>query len=350
MEAYRNPGEVRREFSLLGAGLRVVFRPPPLAAEIEMCLAYPPAAESAETSFLEARFEEVSDVAGPCRITGEETVSVKNRKLILDTAHALPFIYRNGTTSKALELPGLGCGVFNFVSGTYRAFLDGRANPLPGQAFHRGYLFGNLFMCSLFSAASIHSVHAACAEVDGSGIIFTGDSGSGKSSAAFALMERGVPVLSDERVLLGLRSGTYRAASLCDVVKASRQAVERFFPIFREKPVYWKSGEDRYYRMRDCGFAHCAETAVSALCILNQTGQRESSRERIPAAMAVQHLFPVTINCDIPGLAKEKFLFLAGFLKSVPCFRINFGTDMDDFTRVVREIAREAGTRPGGDQ
>jgi hypothetical protein len=78
--------------------------------------------------------------------------------------------------------------------------------------------------------------------------------------------------------------------------------------------------------------------------VLNQTGERESSWQKIPPSGAVQHLFPVTINCDIPKLAKEKFLFLTDFLKTVPCFRIDFGTDMDGFAGVVKEIAREAGT------
>jgi hypothetical protein len=337
--------EAKREFTLLGAGVRMSFRPALLAEGMEMCLLYPPGTDSGgELPLLEAAFETAPDTKGLCGIGEKETVSVKNRKLILDDKHTLPLIYRYGTRSKTLELEGLGCGVFDFEAGTYKAFFNGGKSSLPGRDFHRSYLFGSLFLYSLFLSAGIHSIHASCVNVDGVGLVFTGDSGSGKSSSAFALMERGFPVLSDERVLLGRRNGAYRAASLCDVVKVAESSVRRFFPLFHKKEVFYKSGEDLYYRMRDCGFAHLSETCVKGLCVLNQTGEKESSWKKIPPSGVVHHLFPVTINCDVPKLAKEKFLFLTDFLKTVPCFRIDFGTDMDGFAGVVKEIAREAGT------
>ncbi|MGC9489954.1 MAG: hypothetical protein ACP5CD_01840 [Thermovirgaceae bacterium] len=335
--------EVKKEFALLGARIRTVFRPASLARDMEMCLVYPPSTDSREgTPLLEAGFEIIPDTKSPCGISEKETVSVMDRKLILDDKHTLPLVYRYGTRSKTLELEGLGCGVYNYETGKYRAFFNGGESSLPGRDFHRSYLFGSLFLYSLFMSAGIYSIHAACANVDGSGLVFTGDSGSGKSSSAFALMERGFPVLSDERILLGPQDGGYRAASLCDVVKVAESAVRRFFPLFLEKMAFHKSDEDLYFRMRDCGFAHLSETGVDGLCVLHQTGERESSWQKISPSGAVKHLFPVTINCDIPRLAKEKFFFLTDFLKMVPCYRIEFGTDMDGFTKVVREIGREA--------
>lgn len=345
MAADTSSYEVKEEFTLLGARVRTVFRPASLARDMEMCLVYPPSTDSREgTPLLEAGFEIIPDTKSLCGISEKETVLVMDRKLILDDKHTLPLVYRYGTRSKTLELEGLGCGVFNYETGKYRAFFNGGESSLPGRDFHRSYLFGSLFLYSLFLSAGIYSIHASCIQVDGAGLVFTGDSGSGKSSSAFALMERGFPVLSDERVLLGRCGSEYRAASLCDVVKVSEGAVERFFPLFREKPVFHKSDDDQYYRIRDCGFRHLSETDVDALCVLQQTGKRESSWRKIPPAGAVRHLFPVTINCDIPGLAKEKFLFLTDFLKTVPCYKIEFGTDMDGFTKVVREIAGEADT------
>ena len=335
--------ETKKEFILLGTGVRMAFRPASLAKEMEMCLIYPPSTDFGEgMTLLEAGFEITPDTKDFCGIREEETVSVKERNLILNDKHTLPLVYRYGSWSKTVELESLGCGVFDFEAGTYRAFFNGGESSLPGRDFHRSYLFGSLFLYSLFMSAGIYSIHAACVEIDGSGLVFIGDSGSGKSSSAFALMERGFPVLSDERILLGLRDGGYRAASLSDVVKVAESAVRRFFPLFREKRAFYKSDEDLYYRMRDCGFDHLSEADVDGLCVLHQTGERESSWKKISPSGAVKHLFPVTINCDIPKLAKEKFFFLTDFLKTVPCFRIEFGTDMDDFTRIVREIAREA--------
>jgi len=337
--------ETKKEFILLGTGVRMAFRPASLAKEMEMCLIYPPSTDFGEgMTLLEAGFEITPDTKDFCGIREEETVSVKERNLILNDKHTLPLVYRYGSWSKTVELESLGCGVFDFEAGTYRAFFNGGESSLPGRDFHRSYLFGSLFLYSLFLSAGIYSIHASCIQVDGAGLVFTGDSGSGKSSSAFALMERGFPVLSDERVLLGRCGSEYRAASLCDVVKVSEGAVERFFPLFREKPVFHKSDDDQYYRIRDCGFRHLSETDVDALCVLQQTGKRESSWRKIPPARAVRHLFPVTINCDIPKLAKEKFFFLTDFLKIVPCYKIEFGTDMDGFTKVVREIAGEADT------
>jgi len=54
----------------------------------------------------------------------------------------------------------------------------------------------------LFTAKCVFSMHASCVAVNGKGIAFTGRSGAGKSTAAFALMQKGMPIIHDEKLFV----------------------------------------------------------------------------------------------------------------------------------------------------
>jgi HPr kinase/phosphorylase len=55
------------------------------------------------------------------------------------------------------------------------------------------------------------NIHASCIAVDGKGLLILGDSGSGKSSLALALMAFGAELVSDDRVLLSLEDEKIKA-------------------------------------------------------------------------------------------------------------------------------------------
>lgn len=54
--------------------------------------------------------------------------------------------------------------------------------------------------------------HATCVEIEGSGVLLRGPSGSGKSDLALRLIERGARLVADDQVLLSAEDGAVWAA------------------------------------------------------------------------------------------------------------------------------------------
>lgn len=199
--------------------------------------------------------------------------------------------------------------------------------------FALGPLAGLLLDCGLYD------VHASCVRVNGRGIMFTGHSGRGKSSAAFALARKGHPLLNDEKVLLIKKEG-YAGLVLSDVIKISAEAIARFFPELGGEPPLFSIDDEFCFKIgRIPGLKHLSETAVDCLFIIERTGKPSSRVERVNPARVVGELFPVTMRGYESANNRNKFAFLMDFINSVDCFKVYFGTDMDQFVGAIEDAA-----------
>lgn len=200
-------------------------------------------------------------------------------------------------------------------------------------------LFGYNSLMGLLYRGGLFSVHASCASVGGKGILFTGQSGSGKSTAACAMLRRGHALVSDDRVLLS-RQGSYMALNISDVFKIREDALLRFFPSLSSILPFHHVLDEYYYKIQKlANLSYVTDTSVSALMVLDKAGTAGSSIERLHPAKVVKDLFPVTMNPYDPEQTEGKFRFLMAMLKKVPCFSVSFGTDMDLFAERVEQIA-----------
>jgi hypothetical protein len=196
-------------------------------------------------------------------------------------------------------------------------------------------------LAGLLLGLGLYEVHASCVSVNGRGIMFTGHSGRGKSSAAYALARSGHPLLTDEKVLLTKR-GAYYGFVLTDMIKISAGAVSAFFPELQNVPPLFAMGEDLCFKAgRIPGVKHVPAIKVNALFTIERTGRAESRVEKINPARVVGELFPVTMRGFEAENNLTKFEFLMDFLDSVDCYRVCFGTDMDVFARKIEETAGE---------
>jgi hypothetical protein len=191
---------------------------------------------------------------------------------------------------------------------------------------------------SLLAKEGFYDVHASCVQVGGKGVLFTGHSGRGKSSAGYAMARKGHPILTDEKILI-CKQGEYYGVSISDVIKLSRQAAESFFPeLHGRTPLFEVEGELCFKVSRLNGIKHITETALHCLFIMEQTGEAPSRVEKINPARVVGDLLPVTLRGYEPDNMNEKFNFLMDLLNSVECYRVYFGTDMDHFARIIEEV------------
>ena len=193
---------------------------------------------------------------------------------------------------------------------------------------------------SVLMKAGLYSVHAGGVLVNGRGVLFTGASGSGKSTATCALLQMGYPALSDERVLLFEADGLL-ATSFSDIIKVNDATLREFFPDLAATRAFWRGADESYFKLSSVpGWKRISQAEVDYLMIFQRTGTPDTHLEPIIPSRTVGHLFPVTLNPYDPVQLAQKFDFLARFLDRVRCYRVYFGTDMKRFAQTIAEVVR----------
>jgi hypothetical protein len=235
-----------------------------------------------------------------------------------------------------VDYAGAGRIITNFEKGSATSLICSEAM-LPT---YQKYIFADRPMDRLLASRGIFSMHASCASVNRKGIAFTGRSGAGKSTAVFALMQKGMPVLTDEKLFVFKKDEGYSGGAVSDIIKVRHDATSSLSP----KPVscakfdvigeehFYKLGASDSYRWQDM-------VPLKALCMLEQTGKPGTEITAINPTKLAGGLFPVTITGAIPRYRAEKFGFIMEMLEKIECRLVRFGTDMDDFARAVEELS-----------
>lgn|GEM_PF-2635033 len=194
-------------------------------------------------------------------------------------------------------------------------------------------------MMELLKKFGYHRFHTACVNVKGHAILLSGESGSGKSTSTFALMESGYPVLSDEMPLIRFMNGQYEATVLSDTVKICEDSRQRFFQAFTDGMLCecWK--DEWYYQLRNIQTWECEKMeSIQHLFVLKQSGKKKTRIVPLHPAQAVSSLFPVTIKPGGEEEMEKVFRFVMTFLDCINCYQVEFGTDMDDFVESLEGV------------
>lgn len=195
------------------------------------------------------------------------------------------------------------CWVSSGASGTATVVLNRSTGLHPAYA---DILFGFNLLNRLLQVVSLHAIHASCVDVGGLGVLLTGGSGRGKSTAGYALMRKGHRILSDERVLVQRAGNGFSAGTLSDVIKLREKALTRFFPELKgEQPLeqlaeecYFKAGSNTILPFTD-------KTRVACILTLEQTGMPETTIETTRASHLAGEMFPVSMGGFDPGTHEE---------------------------------------------
>ncbi|MFZ3103531.1 MAG: hypothetical protein WA096_02325, partial [Smithella sp.] len=204
---------------------------------------------------------------------------------------------------------------------------------------YQKYLFADYALDKLFTSKGIFSMHASCASVGGKGIAFTGNSGAGKSTATFALMHKGMPILTDEKLFIFKNAG-YTAGSVSDIIKVRYDVLSKFFATKEQCHEYDVIAGEHYLKL-GCSKKSSWQNRVplNALCLLEQTGQSKTQITAVNPTKLVGGLFPVTITSAHSQYKAAKFEFIMEMIENIECRLVKFGTDMDDFVAKIQELA-----------
>jgi hypothetical protein len=201
-------------------------------------------------------------------------------------------------------------------------------------------LFSDYLLDKLLASKNIFSLHASCAVVEGKGIAFTGDSGAGKSTAAFILMQKGRPVLTDEKLYAFKNVNGYQAGAVSDIIKVNDDSVKKFFANPDAYNEYDNISGEHYLKLSGAKTSRWQNQApLKALCLLEQTGVPQTEITSVSPTKLAGGLFPVTITGAGRKYKEAKFAFIMELMETIECRLVKFGTDMDDFAKKIKELA-----------
>jgi hypothetical protein len=193
-------------------------------------------------------------------------------------------------------------------------------------------------LISVLGDFGYYRLHAACLKVGQRHVLITGLSGRGKSTATLALLKRGHPVLADEMPLFKLATDGFHVYALFNMIKLRQSALDQFFSDFNR--IHFRTGEDCYIKLSDLNQAEFKKLyKVHDLFILEQTGEAATRIEAASCLNVAPEMFPTALNIFDQRHAEADFQSLAELLATVDCYKVFFGTDLEQFGEQVEKLA-----------
>ncbi len=245
-----------------------------------------------------------------------------------------------------LNIYNNGQCLWYIYKGIAEIFLDGSKNKmvilLRGLPLEFEYYNILIFLFHplgyLLEKFGFYRIHSSCCTIGEKSFLATGTSGSGKSTSAFTSFYFGGWIISDDLTYIKKEKGKYLAYSLSALVKLRNDSITRFFPELESLEPVFKYNDETYFYIPDINRQHIPKNEIFGVGILNKTGGFKSSYCTAKPIDIIPKMFPGTLNVNITEHAVSKFSFLTDMLNDLPCFKIDFGTNMESYYNQVKEI------------
>ncbi|MGD0000491.1 MAG: serine kinase [Bryobacteraceae bacterium] len=189
-----------------------------------------------------------------------------------------------------------------------------------------------------FEKLPLQPVHAAAVGLSSGGVLITGASGSGKSTAALACLDSDLQFAGDDYVLVrhGPEPHVY---SLYGTAKVEVENLARF-PRLRAAV----SNESRLDTEKALVFVSrfapgklIGGFPIRALLVSRITGRQDTVLRRATSAEGFRALAPTTLS-HLPGAEREAFRKLSALVREVPVYTLEAGTDLPQIPRRILEF------------
>lgn len=184
-------------------------------------------------------------------------------------------------------------------------------------------------------------VHAAAVGNSNGGVLIGGKGGSGKSTTALTCLESDLFYVGDDYTLLGLESGPV-VHSLYNSAKLNSDHVQRFPALLPKIANPDRLADEKALLFVNEHFPAKVATRlpVRAVLLPRVTGIPETRWKQVSVAMTLAALAPSTIF-QLPRAGNEAFQFLAAFVRQLPCFSLEVGTDLSNIPPVIEQLLAE---------
>jgi hypothetical protein len=190
----------------------------------------------------------------------------------------------------------------------------------------------------LASEAGYFTVHAASVGRAEGGVLVVGRSGAGKSHTAIACLDSDLLYVADDRCLLGT-SGRPASASLYSTARLYASDVPRF-PILQgnmEHTMQNQDGKTVFFLNAIVPERLSRGFPIKAVVLPQPSGRRDTQIITALAGSALLLLGPESALRS-PSVGRVSLGRLASTLRSIPCFRLETGTDMSQIPRTISAL------------
>lgn len=178
-------------------------------------------------------------------------------------------------------------------------------------------------------------VHAAAVGTAKAGVLLAGKGGSGKSTTVLACLDSPLVYASDDYCLLTTEPAPY-VYSLYSSAKLDADNIHRLPHLASAI-----SNADRLDTEKALLFLHehCPEKIVSgfpvrAILLPRVTGRPGTTLTPASPITALKALAPSTLF-QLPGAGHSAFQVMSKFVKQVPCYHLELGTDLAQIPEVI---------------
>ena len=186
-------------------------------------------------------------------------------------------------------------------------------------------------------------VHAAAVGTEKGGVLLVGKGGSGKSTAALAcLNDEKMSYVGDDYVLI-TDDAEPKVYSIYSSAKLDASHAENFPELLR-----LASNKKRLHEEKALVFLHkyfpekiAKGFRVYAILAPHVSGSKRTTYHKTTPSHILRALAPSTIF-QIPGDGADTFKCLGNFVKNIPCYQLESGTEISEISKSIMEVLSES--------
>ena len=195
-------------------------------------------------------------------------------------------------------------------------------------------------LSEILRSRGLYPVHGAGLANGEQGILIPGFTGSGKTTLSIALLRKGFRFLSDDRSLLRENEAGFELLAFPEGLDVTGKTIS-FFPEIREKLGGFSetSLHKRTFRVESVYPDTLTRRCSPKTLIFPKIAERTFSRlEPISRMEAIERFLPHSLLVFDQGIAEKQFYFLCQLVQKMDCYRLHFGKDLLDVSRLIEEI------------
>lgn len=189
----------------------------------------------------------------------------------------------------------------------------------------------------ILSNFGFNRAHSSCVYIKNSSIIFTGNSGDGKSTSAFAINAHGGFIVSDDITYFKSEKGKFYPYTLSGLAKLQKYSVDTFFRELLNYNYLENDEGEFYFNLNDLNGESLKHPPARAIVILKKTMVPDSDYQQVHPTTVIPQIFPSSIRPGSRNTARN-FKFITDLLDRLPCYQVSFGTNMSDFFLTIQNM------------
>lgn len=327
--ATRRVGVVERDHEIGGRRLRLRFAGGGLVPFLTPALAHLRASRPAPADLTVCIWDSASTGILPPACPWTPAGAFGEARIVVDNWQGVEFVaFPHGEEIDVLDRTrGLG---LHFLGGAHPT--AGPQSSLPLLTVLDWWLAERDLQC----------VHAAAVGLESGGVLLAGRGGSGKSTTALACLRSPLRYLADDYCLLSV-AGAPHAHALYSSGKLAPSQLERLsFLAPPEAPSVPCVDKEVVFLARAFPEKLLPGFPIRAVLALRITGRAGTSLAAVSPGEAMKALAPSSLF-QLGGARQRRLHAIATLVRTVPCYRLELGTELEAIPGVILDLLSGAG-------